>query len=85
MNFIENKYLPGFLISYLGLFYVTVQHNLTVYPSAQLHKKEGSQKKKRKILENIEFPSNLYEILTKGNKDIIAYIITYGPKSISSL
>ena len=49
MNFIENKYLSGFLISYLGLFYVTVQHNLAVYPSAQLHKKEGSQEKKGKF------------------------------------
>ena len=30
MNFIENKYLTGILMSCLGLLPVTVQHNLAV-------------------------------------------------------
>ena len=49
MNFIENKYLPSFLILYPGLLHLTLQHNLAVYPSAQMHKSKDHRKNKESL------------------------------------
>ena len=33
------------------------------------------------LLRKLKFSLNLYEIQIKGNKELIVYVISYGPKS----
>ena len=63
MIFIKNKYLAGALMSCPGLLHVTVQHNLAVETSEQLHKNKDHRKKCYKnFVGKIKFSLNIYEI-----------------------
>ena len=50
-----------------------------------MYKNKDHRKNIREIFwQNIKFSSNLYEMHIQGNKKLIVYVITYGPKSTSS-